>query len=78
MTAEICQRCANSRLVKIIVTSKDRNILTMDGKTTEGYPPVGFGLDAPGDELRFSWCLDCGQIQGEWPVYPEEDEGDYD
>ena len=47
----------------------------VDGKAIKGYPPIGVGLGAAGDELRFSWCLNCGQIQGEWPVYPEEEEG---
>ena len=72
-TAEACQRCASSRLARITITSKDRNILTIDGKAIEGYPPAGVGLGATGDDIRFAWCLDCGQIQGEWPAFPEEE-----
>lgn len=69
-----CQRCDSDRLARIIITSKDRNVLIVARRTTEGYPPVGFGLGGGGDDLEFVWCLDCGQIQGDWPVYPQDEE----
>ena len=69
-----CQRCKSARIARIIVTSKDHNITTLPGHTIVGYPPAGVGLGAAGDDIRFAWCLDCGQIQGEWPVFPEEED----
>lgn len=69
-----CQRCKSIRIAKIVITSKDRNLTTLPGCIIEGYPPIGVGLGVAGDDIRFTWCLDCGQIQGEWPVYPEEED----
>ena len=39
------------------------------------YPPHDMGIKprsagASGDYIEFSWCLDCGQIQGNWPMKP--------
>jgi hypothetical protein len=32
-----------------------------------GYVPSGVGVGG-GDYLKFDYCLDCGQIQGKWPI----------
>jgi hypothetical protein len=33
----------------------------------DGYMPAGLGI-GEGDYVEFEWCLECGQIQGEFPV----------
>ena len=38
-----------------------------DGTVYYGYVPE-IGLDDTGDYLKFKYCLDCGQIQGSFPV----------
>ena len=43
------------------------------GKTQKGFAPphnlTGLREDgAPKEYMNFSWCLACGQIQGEWPT----------
>jgi hypothetical protein len=40
---------------------------------TEGdnYVSLGIGVGG-GDYIEFKFCLECGQIQGEWPVEDPE------
>lgn len=33
----------------------------------DGYVPGDMGVGG-GDYVSFSWCLECGQIQGTWPI----------
>jgi hypothetical protein len=42
---------------------------TYKGKDYEGYVPRCIGIgDNYGDYVEFDYCLECGQIQGTWPV----------
>lgn len=38
----------------------------IDGKRHEGYVASDMGIGG-GDYIEFGYCLDCGQIQGEFP-----------
>jgi hypothetical protein len=42
-----------------------------NAKESDGYVPGGVGIGG-GDYVEFVYCLDCGQIQGEFPV-PEHE-----
>jgi hypothetical protein len=33
----------------------------------DGYVPMDLGIGG-GDYMEISYCLDCGQIQGTWPL----------
>jgi hypothetical protein len=35
-------------------------------ESSNDYVPRGMGIGAS-DYVEFSWCLDCGQIQGKFP-----------
>ena len=39
----------------------------------EGYLPDDIGIGG-GDYIDFDYCLDCGQIQGEFPLPPAQTE----
>jgi hypothetical protein len=42
------------------------------GETIDGYIPEGFGVgEADSGYVEIDYCLDCGQIQGEFPVAGE-------
>lgn len=41
---------------------------TQVGESFAEVVPHGMGITDMGDSLRMRWCLDCGQIQGQWPV----------
>jgi hypothetical protein len=37
----------------------------------EGYVPSDIGLGDDGNAITFVYCLDCGQMQGEFPISEE-------
>lgn len=67
-----CQKCKGNRVVHNTVKCSDKCFVTFpSGKEYEGYVPGNLGIGG-GDYVKFSHCLDCGQIQGEFPVSGEE------
>ena len=64
-----CTSCNSLRLVTL--TAKHSDMLTVEhnGQQRDGYNPYLDNLDSEGsDYLAFTYCLDCGTIQGEWPA----------
>ncbi len=66
-----CSKCNSIRIAYInskcsdcfsaqITIDKDHDI------DYDGYVPDDMGIGG-GDNVKFSYCLDCGQIQGKWP-----------
>lgn len=72
-----CQRCKSDRIVSVQAKCSDYCFAEYKGASRDGYVPSDIGLDG-GDDVNMKYCLECGQIQGEWPL-PEpdtsEDEG---
>jgi len=62
-----CQRCKSERVAEITSKSSDLNYVTLGDQEHNGYVPGDLGIGG-GDYIKFNWCLDCGQIQGEFPV----------
>lgn len=62
-----CQRCNSDRLCSINAKSSDLNNGDVMGKKFDGYVPHDLGVGG-GDYVGFSWCLECGQIQGPFPL----------
>lgn len=62
-----CQRCNSIRVLNV---SANRN------GDAEGYVPHYLGI-GDGDYVEFSYCADCGQIQGAFPLPPFENEEEY-
>jgi len=70
-----CQRCSSKRVFS--VTAKCSDCCCVDGpgrQTTDGYVPDDIGIGG-GDYVEMQWCLDCGQIQGTWPLPGTELDG---
>ena len=69
-----CKRCKSVRVAYISGKCSDLCSFTAqlaEGIEVEGdgYTPQGVGLvNEYGDYVEFEYCLDCGQIQGEFPV----------
>jgi len=70
-----CQQCGSNRIANISGKTSDCNNGFIEGKDFDGYVPGDIGI-GEGDYIELTWCLNCGQIQGEWPVYPSQDEED--
>ena len=70
-----CQKCNSARIVHVHSSPDDRNNVKIEGgKWEEGYLPYDIGING-GSNLEISYCLECGQIQGEFPLPLTELEG---
>ena len=66
---ETCQECRSPRLVLVLARCSDMCSIDLAGEHTHGYVPRDLGIGG-GDDVQFRYCLDCGQIQGTFPVPP--------
>ena len=77
---ETCQRCGSDRIYNIDGKTSDCFCGYFQGKHCDGYVTDNVGIGG-GDYIEFGYCLECGQIQGEWPVkdpdFGYEDDEDY-
>jgi hypothetical protein len=62
-----CQRCTSSRLARVLAHCSDMCSVDLAGRHLHGYVPRDLGIGG-GDAVHFDYCLDCGQIQGEFPL----------
>jgi len=64
-----CQHCESDRIAMISGKCGDMFSLstTEAPRTLNDYVPDHMNIGG-GDYIRISFCLDCGQIQGQWPV----------
>jgi hypothetical protein len=66
---KICQTCCSHRLASIIAKTGEYCVIEISNKRQLG--PVPREMNIGGDEyLEFRYCLDCGQVQGLFPVPP--------
>ena len=63
-----CQKCNSGRVVNMCSKSSECNHVEINGNEHNGYVPSDMGIGGS-DYINISWCLDCGQIQGDWPVH---------
>ncbi len=66
-----CQRCSGSRLARILAHCSDMCSVDLAGQHLHDYVPRDLGIGG-GDDVNFDYCLDCGQIQGAFPLPPAE------
>lgn len=62
-----CQKCNSARVMNVYSKASDLHTVSMGQNEHSGYLPYDLGIGG-GDEARFDFCLNCGQIQGTWPV----------
>ena len=64
-----CSDCAGIRLVTVVAKCSDNcfvEALYLDS-SNDGYVPYDLGIGEV-DYVRFTYCLDCGKIQGTFPL----------
>ena len=70
-----CVRCNGTRIMSISAKCSDLFFCDMpnDDKFREyrGYVPRGIGIGGS-DYVEFSYCLDCGKIQGDFPIMKKD------
>lgn len=62
-----CQKCLSERVAYICAKCSDNGSCKIDGQENNGYVLGDMGIGG-GDYVEFSWCLECGQIQGKFPL----------
>ena len=64
-----CQKCNSDRILYIDGKTSDKCYCEYQDFEIDGYVPSDIGLeDKSGDYIQFEYCLECGQIQGTWPI----------
>ena len=80
MSESRCQKCNSERVIEVYSHASDLHSVSiphMDYEQDSGYMPYIDNIGG-GDDLSFFICLECGQVQGNWPVNdPEFDHDDY-
>ena len=66
-----CQRCGSSRVLSVFAKCSDMCVVSMNGHEKEGYVPRDLGIGG-GDDVDFNLCLDCGQVEGVFPLPKSE------
>jgi hypothetical protein len=73
-----CQKCNSGRIMNIDAKTSDMCTVyasnNRPGELEPDYVPDDIGLGG-GDYLSLSYCLECGQIQGNFPLPKTELEG---
>lgn len=72
-----CQRCESDRILNLMAKCSDLCSVEIKGAKDHGYVPGGLGIGGD-DYVEFRLCLDCGQVQGEFPRPLHEDLEDDD
>ena len=66
-----CINCKSTRIAGVSGKTSDMCYFTVAGKETDGYVPENVGITdgtGYGDYIDFEYCLDCGTIQGKFPI----------
>lgn len=78
-----CRVCKGNRLAKVSghvidqFSFRSKSAFSAESKNAGtavkyyGYIPLNLGFDSAGDDLEFTYCLDCGTMQGDFPVKDE-------
>jgi len=62
-----CQRCSSPRVIYVDAHCRDSCQVENYLRKKNGYVPRDLGIGG-GDGVRLTYCLECGQIQGMFPV----------
>lgn len=62
-----CKRCNSGRVLDASAKTSDGFGMWIAGNEYTGYVPRDIGIGG-GDYVKISYCLDCGQIQGNFPL----------
>jgi len=62
-----CQNCDGERVINASGRCEDSFTASIDNNEYEGSVPKDLGIGG-GEFIEFEYCLDCGQIQGDFPL----------
>lgn len=61
--------CSSERIVRVSGKTDDRCFVQLGNNEKNDYVPGDMNIGG-GDYLNFHLCLDCGKVQGKFPVPP--------
>lgn len=64
-----CQRCQSARVISVAAKCSDCCGVNLGDSSVDGYVPKDLGIGG-GDYVEFLLCLECGQLQGNFPLPP--------
>ena len=62
-----CELCDSERIVKLDIDNVSEVKGTVSGIEFSAYIPMDIGIGED-DEINFEYCLECGHIQGDFPM----------
>lgn len=62
-----CIKCNSLRIIEINAKCSDCCNIEINDKEHDGYVPYDINIGG-GDYIRFSFCLNCGFIQNQFPL----------
>ncbi len=62
-----CFKCGSNRLFHIWTQADDHHVVRFKQYEHCDYLPEDMGIGG-GSHSQFTYCGDCGQIQGKWPL----------
>lgn len=62
-----CQKCGSRRVAQIDAKCDDRCCAQVEEFESNDYVPSDWGIGG-GDYVRFKFCMQCGTIQGDFPL----------
>jgi len=63
----ICMQCNSNRILSANAHCSDLGSFEIYGQDHNGYVPDDLGIGG-GDDVCIELCLECGQVQGHWPL----------
>ena len=66
-----CQQCKSERLLNVNAKCNDCCDVYYKDESLVGYVPRNLQIGG-GDCIEFVLCMECGQVQGKFPI-PEEE-----
>jgi len=66
-----CDKCGSDRILGVCAKCSDMCSVDFNGVDQSDYVPRDIGLGG-GDYLEFDVCLECGKVQGEYPIESPE------
>ena len=65
---DTCSNCKSPRIAGLGGKCSDLCWFTDGKRERDGYVPQGVGISESGDYIDIDYCLDCGTIQGKFPI----------
>ena len=70
MKTHECQQCGSDRIMQASAHGRDCCYVSIGDWESQGYMVGGLNVGG-GDDMEIEVCLDCGTMQGEWPLSAE-------